>query len=217
MRLGLLGDVHAEDVRLSAALERFEREGVDHVLAVGDFVDGRGDVERTLRLLRDHGVLSVRGNHDRWLIHSEMRGLPEAHREEALCSDSLDWLRALPPTITLDSPAGPLLLCHGIGRDDMTGLRPTDEEPAVATMDGLQALVLADEVRLIVSGHTHERMVRRVGGLTLVNPGTLRQGDSPCVAVLDLLKAQVTFLNFDAEQALIEAERFDLSAEGFPA
>lgn len=51
MRLGLIGDVHAEDERLAAALEVFAAERVDRALCTGDVVDGHGDIDRTCALL----------------------------------------------------------------------------------------------------------------------------------------------------------------------
>ncbi|MFZ4735348.1 MAG: hypothetical protein ACOYM9_05365, partial [Bradymonadia bacterium] len=45
-RLGLLGDIHAEDHRPTTALAVFREEGVGAILAVGDIVDGSGDVDR---------------------------------------------------------------------------------------------------------------------------------------------------------------------------
>jgi predicted phosphodiesterase len=67
-RFGAIGDVHAEDGLLRAALSHLESAGVDALLCVGDIVDGRGDVDACCTLLAEHGVLSVRGNHERWML-----------------------------------------------------------------------------------------------------------------------------------------------------
>ena len=68
MKLGLIGDVHAEDDALAQALAHFREERVDHVLCVGDIADGQGDLERCVALLEEVKALTVRGNHDRWLL-----------------------------------------------------------------------------------------------------------------------------------------------------
>jgi hypothetical protein len=52
-KVGILGDVHCEDVALRAARALFVERGVSRVLAVGDLVDGPGDPHRTLELLAD--------------------------------------------------------------------------------------------------------------------------------------------------------------------
>jgi predicted phosphodiesterase len=66
--LGVLGDIHCEDVALKAARALFAERGVSRILAVGDLVDGRGDPHRTLELLNE--VDAVAGNH-RWYRHAE--------------------------------------------------------------------------------------------------------------------------------------------------
>jgi predicted phosphodiesterase len=63
-RLGLLGDLHAEDAALALALQVFADEGVEQVLSVGDIVDGPGSVERCCELLATAGAAAVRGNHE---------------------------------------------------------------------------------------------------------------------------------------------------------
>ena len=54
-RCGLLGDIHAEDERLARALAHFRSAtpALDAVLFVGDVVDGEGDLESCLRMLRE--------------------------------------------------------------------------------------------------------------------------------------------------------------------
>src|ERR1700685_37778 len=78
--MGLIGDVHAEDDLLAAALEHIKRKGVDAVLCTGDVADGLGSVGRCCELLRQRSVQTVRGNHERWLLTGVMRDLPDANR-----------------------------------------------------------------------------------------------------------------------------------------
>jgi putative phosphoesterase len=178
-RLLLVGDVHAEDVRLAAALDHTAGR-VDRVLCVGDIVDGPGDVARCIALLDAHGAAVVRGNHDRWAAAGRPLD-PRGHAPEVVA-----WLGRLPETLELETVAGRLLLCHGVGRDDMVRLQPEDDGYALASNDALQSLLRTGRHQLVVGGHTHRRMVRRFGDLLFINPGTLSAGDQPCCAVLDL-------------------------------
>src|SRR6185295_16503678 len=56
-KLGVIGDIHAEDRRLETALRWMKKLAVDRVLAVGDLADGYGDLERCCRLLREADAL----------------------------------------------------------------------------------------------------------------------------------------------------------------
>lgn len=197
MRLGLIGDVHAEDERLAATLDALHQQGVDSVLCTGDVVDGYGDPNRTCALLEEHGVLCVRGNHDRWIQEPTMRNLPNAHRMTELTPEAIAFLKGLPVTRTLDVKGGVLLLCHGVGADDMQQLKPTDHGYAISSNDALMKVLFDPRFRYMVGGHTHVPMVRelpRGGGappLVVVNPGTLFRDDDPGYFVLDTDEGRV--------------------------
>lgn len=193
VRVGVLGDIHAEDVRLESALELFARSCVDAVLCVGDVVDGHGDVEHTIELLEQEDVLTVAGNHDRWALSGTLRSLPDATRE--LSSRSRAFLCRLPATVELTTPLGRGLLCHGIGDDDMAELKPEDRGYALQSNTPLQAILHSD-LRLMIGGHTHRRMVRRLGTLIVVNAGTLTGDDGGCL-VLDLDARAAAFHAFE--------------------
>ena len=147
-RIGLIGDVHAEHDFLATALDHLARERVDAIVCVGDLVDGRGDVDRCVEQLVRHGVHTVRGNHDRWLLGdvTKMQSLFELHVR------TRDYLAALPKTRLYDTADGPLLLCHGLGDDDMVFI---DEVLTAATDDNARR---AERARL-----------QRLGGLTIVD------------------------------------------------
>ena len=198
-RLGLIGDVHAEDERLRIAIAALTAEKVERILCCGDLVDGHGDVDRTCSTLALHGVTTVRGNHDRWIRDDDMRTLPNAHRMTALTPLSIDLLKSLPRTVSIDVPGGKLLLCHGVGENDMRKLGPEDSGYAISSNDDLLKVLFDATVAVMVGGHTHKPMVRRFergGGkpaLIVVNPGTLAREDGPGFAVLDLSARRVDF------------------------
>jgi predicted phosphodiesterase len=194
-RIGVLGDIHAEDEFVAMALAHLAQCAVDRVVAVGDLVDGPGDVVRCCRLLRDAGALVVRGNHERWLLSDTMRDLPDAIRAADLDAATRAWLAALPPTRVIDTVAGALLLCHGLGDNDMAGLRPDDFGYGLEVNDALWSLVRGGKFAFVVNGHTHQRMVRRVEGTTIVNAGTLYRAHQPCFAVVDLVERAVQFFD----------------------
>ncbi|MBX3260902.1 MAG: metallophosphoesterase family protein [Labilithrix sp.] len=193
MRLGLIGDVHAEDVHLKLTLDALREARVERVLCTGDLVDGPGDVDRASALLREASALVVRGNHDRWIRADEMRRLPHAHAMTALAVDTIAQLKGLPPTASLALPGGgTLLLCHGVGPNDMQRLLPDDRGYALSTNDDLLAILFDPSVRVMVAGHTHRPMLRRFERghgkppLFAVNPGTLARDDEPGFAILEI-------------------------------
>lgn len=107
-RFGVLGDIHTEDLALQSALEVFDTAKLDAILSVGDIVDGLGDADRTCQLLRDAGVLAVRGNHDRWFVRGTSLGMPDDTR--TLDDSHREWLESLPPTRRFETPPGGAVL-----------------------------------------------------------------------------------------------------------
>ena len=124
VRLGLIGNVHAEDEALKLVIDDLERRGVNALLCVGDIADGSGDVNRTCALLEDHRVITVAGNHNRWLLSDELRDTPGATVPRSLNARSRAFLDRLPTTLRLTTVRGQLLLCHGVGDDDMSAVKP---------------------------------------------------------------------------------------------
>lgn len=184
-KIGLIGDVHAEDALLETALDWLLAVGVERILCTGDIPDGAGSVARCCALLRDRGVVVVRGNHERWLLAGTARTLPDASDAASLPAETREYLQRLPLTVTFDSPLGGVLLCHGLGDRDMAHVAPDDYGYALEVNDALGALIADPQVRWVVNGHTHRPMVRHFEGLTLVNAGTLHREHSPGCLLLD--------------------------------
>ena len=192
-RFAAIGDLHGEDARLDLILTWLSGQRIDAVLSVGDIVDGAGSLDRCCALLAAHAAFVVRGNHERWLLEE-----PFAHEPGFLTRDTLVFLRDLPPTLRLPTLRGDLMLCHGVGDNDMVRLHPRAEETSPAATHALAPLLADRSLRLVVAGHTHRRMVRsfaRPDGppLIFINPGTLHRGYPASFAVVDLERGQVEF------------------------
>lgn len=214
-RIGILGDIHCEDGRLAAALEFLHAQQLDLICAVGDIVDGPGDVNRTIELLRQYQVSVVRGNHERWLFAGEMRGLPDATSRFDLQAGAWEYLPQLPLTRRLETVAGRALLCHGLGVDDMAGVWPLDDNFRLHSNYPLWQLVNRREFRFVLNGHTHQRLVRSFGELTIINAGTLHWKHRPCFCLADFAEEFVQYYDLatDLEQArfkIVAAELFRL-------
>jgi putative phosphoesterase len=209
-RIGVIGDIHCEDRRLAAALEFLQAQSLDLICAVGDIIDGPGDPNRTITLLEQHRVVAVRGNHERWMVRNEMRGLPNA--QSRFDFDALAWafLNQLPLTRRFETVAGSMLLCHGLGDDDMAGVSPFDNTLMLHANIALWRLVNAGEYAFVINGHTHQRMVWTFGNLTIINAGTLYRKHHPCFCLVNFVQSFVQFFNVDAEGGITEAERFEL-------
>lgn len=195
-RFGFIGDVHAEDVLLCRAISYLGRR-VPSILCAGDIADtGYGSFDRCCSLLRENDVATVSGNHDRWLRIGMLRQLPRASSLQELSQENSDWHASLPRTIEYRTEIGALLLCHGLGTDDMALVKPDDFGYALESNVRLSELVKEKRYAVMVNGHSHAAMVRTFGNLTIINAGRLRRGHEGFFLIVDIPAKQVTWYSF---------------------
>jgi len=65
--------------------------------------------------------------------------------------------------------------------------------------------------QIVLSGHSHRRLVRRLQGILFVNAGTLFREHGPCVGMLDLEARTMRYFDWK-DGALVEAEAQPLTA-----
>jgi predicted phosphodiesterase len=213
-RIGVIGDIHAEDHYLQATLEFLTGANLDRIMAVGDIADGPGSVDRCCQLLRQYCVAAVVGNHERWLLAGEARDLPEATAIDEVSRETRAYLSALPKTREFQTVAGRLLLCHGLGEYDMGGVWPGDYGYALESNLALLRLLLEAKYQYVVNGHTHHRMVRNFDRLTIINAGTLFHKHAPCFVVADFAAGAVHYFNLKRGGRIVAGEVVRLSAGG---
>ena len=215
-RIGLIGDVHTEADLLERAIRELSALGADVVFCVGDIATGQGDLVRCCDLLQHHGVFTVRGNHDRWLL-ADLAQDPDSPAVRArlpagvlshlvqlrasVPTATARYLASLPPTRTFMTSRGFTMLCHGLGANDVAGVLPEWSAEILAADAELVSLLARSELRLVLNGHTHHRMVRRVDHLTIVNAGTLHPDQDPGAALLDLELGNVLWLDLGAPRS----------------
>jgi putative phosphoesterase len=204
--IGAIGDIHTEDVLLDLALSFLAKQPLDLIVSVGDIVTGQGNVDRCCELLQSHSVITVAGNHDRWFINGTMPALPDSTDPTTVSDQTKSFLKALPQTYELRSPQGLLLICHGLGTNDMADLKPGDYGYAIEANLELQELIRSQQYRFVVNGHTHCRMVRHFGDLTVINVGTLRSYAGPGFALIDFESGHVHFFDIETGGKIVSAD-----------
>jgi len=161
-----LYDIHGNLAALDAVLA--EIPGDVTILVGGDICAGGEQPSEVLTRLRGlgDGVVWLRGNADREL-HPEETGLaPPEFLEQArsqLREEEIGFLHELPETQIIDG----VLYCHASPRNDLDIFTErTPEERIAFLFDGL-------DVSTVVCGHTHTQFERTVGGVRVVNAGSV--------------------------------------------
>jgi predicted phosphodiesterase len=213
-RVGAVGDIHGEAKSLKLILEFFSNSNLDCIFSVGDIIDGQNDddVEECLQLLQAYKVLTVKGNHERWLLTGVNYDLQYCvvTKKENLSAESQNFIYRLPVIREFDTTSGKLLLCHGLGFNDMAGVWPGDYGYALEANLDLLKLTMEQRYRFVINGHTHRRMVRKFDNLTIINAGTLVPVQEPCFFIADFVDQIVQFYDVK-ENNIIKAQQIAIN------
>lgn len=178
MRFAAIADIHGNCAALEAVLADIAAHGIatDSIVNLGDCLSGPLEAGRTADLLLSLDLVSVRGNHDRYLIEHEAGNMHawEADAFRQLTPAHLDWLRGLPfSRVWRDE----VFLCHAVPKDDHTyWLEEVKPDGSVCLKPLVEIERLADGISqsLILCGHSHlPRAVRLPDGRLIVNPGSV--------------------------------------------
>lgn len=195
-RLGVLGDIHAEHLRLASALEYMATCNVDAIVCTGDIVDGTGCPNQSVRLLQAADAITVRGNHDRWILEDKARHITDAHFLQDLDDETIGYLSELPTQVSLTTSRGQLLLCHGVADDDLKKVWPGTERMEIERSRRLDTIIEKGHYRYLINGHMHFRTLIHFESLILINAGTLRGDHWPGFSVIDFDSHEITAFEF---------------------
>ncbi|MCM2291130.1 metallophosphatase family protein [Allorhizobium sp. BGMRC 0089] len=178
MRFAAIADIHGNCLALEAVLADILAAGIayDHIVNLGDCFSGPLEAGRCGDLLLSLELVTVRGNHDRYLIEQNRSAMHESDAEayDQLSPRHLTWLKTLPITAVWRDTA---FLCHATpGKDDLYWLESVSQEGLVhlKPQAEIEALAKGVEQELILCAHSHlPRAVRLADGRLIVNPGSV--------------------------------------------
>jgi putative phosphoesterase len=175
MRIAAISDIHGNIWALEAVLADVRKQGVDVIINLGDILSGPLEPAATADLLMSLDLLTIRGNHERQLLECEYEpgGASDQYAFERTTQAQRDWLRQLPPVMTLP---GDVFLCHGTPANDLIYfLEHLDTDGArLADSDEVEGHAQDVKHSLILCGHSHKpRSYAISGGRLVVNPGSV--------------------------------------------
>ena len=152
MRLGIISDVHANQLALEACLEAGARLGVEHLVFLGDIVgygpDPEAVTQRVMTLVAS-GALAIMGNHDAAIAGgssgmNEVAAAAIAWTRPRLSESSREFLAGLAMVAALDD----VLLVHSEASAPARWFYVTDASAAMRSL-------IATPHRVTVCGHVH--------------------------------------------------------------
>ena len=205
MRILLIADIHGNYEALQTVL----KVPHDRAICLGDIVDYGPDPDKCIDILREKAIPTIRGNHDNAVAFKvdcqcgyKYKHLSIATREytwEILDNDRIEYMQKLPLQIKEEVDGKRLYLTHASPRSMFEYIKPetSDEEIRKMIDESTEPL----EADFLVIGHSHIPMNRKLGNLTIINPGSVgqpRDGDSRAsCAVFDTKNGKIEHLRLE--------------------
>lgn len=195
MKVGIVSDIHCNVPGLSQAVALMG--DIDEMICLGDSIYEYRFSNEVVRLLKQREARVIVGNHEEYFFGP--------HGVRARARDGIDpalaeWLRTQPHRQQLRIGGKRLLLVHS-----------TPWEPRgtyVHPESGLLERFGEAEADIVLYGHTHQQLVRRIGRVLVINPGSAgdardsRNGGQLSCAVLDTQSEEVEVIDFPDPQRI---------------
>jgi protein phosphatase len=173
MKIVIISDVHGNYDALRALPETYTELWV-----LGDLVNFGPEPAEVVDFIRENSSIVIRGNHDQSVGYDEdprciaryqrMADATRGYTARVLSEEQKQFLRDLPIRRELRRQNTRFYLCHAKPSDPLYGYSAPDSSEWVAEVETLQTDVL-------LVGHTHLPLMRRIGKHLIVNPGSLGQ------------------------------------------
>ena len=189
MKIGIVSDVHCNTTGLRRALEILA--DVDEFVCLGDSIYEYRFSNDIVRLLKARGAHTILGNHEEGFLGPSGG---RARQPDWIDRELLRWLAERPKRLELEFGGKKLLAVHS-----------TPWEPQGAYVyphsSSLARFGEAD-ADFVLYGHTPHQLVRRVGKVLVINPGSAGEardggnGRQLSCAVLDTVTEEVVVTDF---------------------
>jgi putative phosphoesterase len=194
LKVGIVSDLHCNIAGLSQALELMG--DVDELICLGDSIWEYRFSNEIVHLLQERGAQTILGNHEEGFLGPQ--GV-RARQPEWIDRSLLSWLADRPHRLELQLGDKRLLAVHS-----------TPWEPRGAYVyphDGLLERFAEANADFLLYGHTHHQLVRRLGRVLVINPGSAGDardngnGRRLSCAVLDTVSEEVAVTDFSVGHA----------------
>ena len=179
MKIGLLGDIHGNVHALITVMKAIGQKNIDTLLITGDFIGYYFWPLEVFEILKSWNMFAVCGNHEKMLEKaraddnfrlkiSKKYGSGINIALDQLDEKRIEWLKHLPDSLEYETKEGKILLCHGSPWDVDEYVYPDSDTDSLRRYADLN-------VKWVVQGHTHYPMKKKIGNITIINPGSVGQ------------------------------------------
>lgn len=206
MKLLIISDIHGNKEALDAALAIPH----DDVICLGDLVDYGPSPKECIEQIQKESIPTIKGNHDNAVASRVDCGCGYKYKHLSIATREYTWkclddihmefLRKLPMQIEMEIEGSRFHFTHGSPRSMYEYIKP--ETPGEKVKEMIEDV----DADFIIIGHSHIPFVRKIGDVTIVNPGSVgqpRDGD---------VRASCSLFDTDKNSAQIIRYEYDMNS-----
>jgi putative phosphoesterase len=197
VKVGIVSDIHCNVAGLVQAL--YLMGDIDELICLGDSIYEYRFSNDVVGMLRERDAQVIIGNHEEYFFGPQGA---RARARDGIDLELAGWLAAQPHRRAVTCGGRRLLLVHSTPWEP----RGTYVHPGSGLLERFAEA--ADEADIVLYGHTHQQLVRRVGRVLVINPGSAgdardhRNGQQLSCAVLDTASEEVQVIDYPDPQRL---------------
>lgn len=176
MKIGFVSDIHSNIHAFREALKNLKELSVDEIWCCGDIVGYNAFPNECLKIVRENNIQSVLGNHDWAIVRGDTSWFNEygvagvKHNRKCIDEKNMKFLKELPDNKSFVRDIVSFYMTHGSPRDNVF-------EYVFPWSSDIVFKTFAETVdaEIIVLGHTHVPMQKKVSDKIFLNPGSVGQ------------------------------------------
>lgn len=198
-KIAIISDIHSNIFALAEFIKITKGE-IDKIYCCGDIIGYYPYQEDTIELLNKYNIISVRGNHDKYITDISEPKNPNKMLEKSiiygrkkLTKKTKDFIKRLPDTLKFKQSGVEIAIFHGLFEDCEMRVCEKTLEVYFQKKDNL-----AKAADFNFFGHTHTPFIKRKFGKVFINAGSIGypRDSSPSYVIFDLDKKEIKKYHF---------------------
>jgi putative phosphoesterase len=225
MIIALISDIHGNLSALEAVLKDADRAKAKQIWCLGDLIGYIPFPNECIERIQKKASASIVGNYDQKVIHFKKKKNEWKKSKKPAKFDAFEWnnqqlnpqnqtyLQSLPESIRLKIGKFNILLTHGSPQCIEEPVLPDTPQERLVELGNIA------DADIIVMGHTHQFMNRKIGHQWFINPGSVGlpvQNDlRASYALLDISKDKIKVIErkvtYDISKVIKSLQEANLS------
>ena len=221
-KLAIVADIHANKYAMDVFMKYADANDIDTVLNLGDFVQiGPNPKEVTKIVLNDKRFINILGNNETSLfeIDSEDNSSENQHRKwtRKQVEDDMGTIKRIEKEKIININGIDILMIHS-RKNDIKGM-------PIIYNEGIDEFVKDYEefhTKIVLFGHTHERMLVEHSNMMLINPGSLgcsrqKSADFAIIEIdnNEIINISFKSLDYDINKVIADYQKYDVPDREF--